>query len=314
MTYFSFTDASKETFVVRITEPDEIAHARALIAGTTEDAARIGGTVVKAEAGYNIGWSYHLTDIMFFDMSVEVGDATMRYLEDHLPEVGGALLPGSAWMPWSSELVAELKEKHGTDGRDILSGTNGADIMFGKGGNDLLFGRDGDDFLVAGAGKDLAFGGRGDDKLSGGEGRDILKGGDGRDVLDGGKDNDLLFGGDGRDVLEGGKGQDVLFGGHGRDRFLFDAPTRGQDTSLDFHRGDDVLAFKRTAFGDLEAVNGSNFIENRSGEAGDAGDRFIFESDTNILRYDADGSGEIEAVVIARLNVGHLSAADLLLL
>ena len=109
MAYFTFTDASRETFVIRLDDPDLIAHARALLAGTATDEARIGGIVTKKPADYGIGWSYHLDpdSIFFFDMSTEVGDSTMRYIEDHLDEIGGHLLPGSVWTGWSSDEVVE---------------------------------------------------------------------------------------------------------------------------------------------------------------------------------------------------------------
>jgi uncharacterized protein (DUF736 family) len=46
MAWFAFTDASGEAFVVRLDDPELVAHARALLAGDTEADARIGGTVV----------------------------------------------------------------------------------------------------------------------------------------------------------------------------------------------------------------------------------------------------------------------------
>lgn len=82
-------------------------------------------------------------------MSTEVGDSTMRYIEQHLPEIGGHLLPGKVWTGWSSELVEELHEQTGTDGHDILIGACSADILFGKGGSDALLGFAGNDHLVA---------------------------------------------------------------------------------------------------------------------------------------------------------------------
>jgi hypothetical protein len=124
MAYFTFTDASTETFVVRLDDPLEVAHARDLLAGATEADARIGGTVDKAEADYNIGWSYHLApeSIFFFEVSTEVGDSTMRYIETHLEEVGGELLPGSVWTGWSSQLTGELAAQEGGAGADRLWG------------------------------------------------------------------------------------------------------------------------------------------------------------------------------------------------
>ncbi|HEV2745667.1 MAG TPA: hypothetical protein VGW34_00020 [Allosphingosinicella sp.] len=222
MPYFTFTDSSNETFVVRLTDPDQIAHARALLAGTETGDARIGGTITKAPAEYNIGWSYRLEpdDIFFFEASTEVGDSTMRYIENHLGAVGGHLLPGSVWTGWSSELTGELKVRAGDGGTDFLRGSSDADLLLGRGGSDLLLGRGGDDHLAAGSGADAAYGGDGNDKIGGGSGID------------------LLFGGDGDDFLSGDGGSDVLDGGDGRDTFLIGAPgTCGRDTILDFEAG-----------------------------------------------------------------------------
>lgn len=68
------------------------------------------GIVVASKAPYNPAWSYHLRpdSISFFEMAIEVCDANMRYVEEHLDEVGGAFLPGGGWCPWSSKLVREI--------------------------------------------------------------------------------------------------------------------------------------------------------------------------------------------------------------
>ncbi|KQT57194.1 hypothetical protein ASG52_03795 [Methylobacterium sp. Leaf456] len=224
MPYFTFTDVTKETFVVRIDDSALVAHARSLIAGTTTDGRHIAGTVVTAPGDYNIGWSYRIdpASVGFFDMSFEVGDATMRYVERHLDEVGGHFLPGNRWTPWSSELVDELKVQTGTGRADHLKGTSGADLLFGEGGNDRLDGRGGDDHLVGGAGNDRLLGGDGADKLGGGAGHDRLFGGAGNDILDGGDGFDFLDGGTGADRMTGGGGSDVYRVDHQGDRVIED--------------------------------------------------------------------------------------------
>ena len=49
------------------------------------------GIILKERVKYNPAWSYHLdpTTIEFFDMAMEVCDSNMRYVEEHLHEVGG---------------------------------------------------------------------------------------------------------------------------------------------------------------------------------------------------------------------------------
>jgi len=100
----------KDRFVIKLTEPDKIQHARDLLSGATQEMISIMGTVVKQKADYNPYWSYHLepTSITFFDLAAEVCDATMRYVEEHLDEVGGSFLPNNQWCPWGSELTQEI--------------------------------------------------------------------------------------------------------------------------------------------------------------------------------------------------------------
>jgi len=225
MAWFAFTDASEEIFVARIDDPDVIAHARELLAGTETADPLIGGIIITQPAAYNIGWSYHLDpeSIFFFEFSIEVGDATMRYIEEHVDEVGGTFLPGSRWTPWTSVLLEELQARSGGADQDLLVGTIKADLLFGKAGDDCLLGAAGNDHLVGGSGRDKAFGGRGDDKLGGGAGNDSLWGGAGGDVLDGDGGHDRLCGGAGNDALLGGKGEDALHGGAGADRLAGDS-------------------------------------------------------------------------------------------
>jgi hypothetical protein len=41
-------------------------------------------------------------------MAIEVCDANMMYVEDHLDEAGGAFLPGNHWCPWDSRVTREV--------------------------------------------------------------------------------------------------------------------------------------------------------------------------------------------------------------
>jgi Ca2+-binding RTX toxin-like protein len=219
MAWFTFTDASNEIFVIELRDPDPIEHARALLDGSDSSDPLIAGIVVKSAADYNIGWSYHLEpdSIFFFEVSTEVGDSTMRFIEDHLEEVGGELLPGSLWTGWSSALVDELNDISGGDAADTLLGSSEADILFGRAGGDWLIARGGDDHLVCDIGADSGFGGSGDDKLGGGKG------------------NDILQGGRGDDILSGDEGCDRLRGGAGGDLFLIDAAGEsGREVICDF--------------------------------------------------------------------------------
>jgi len=108
---FEFTDVDPGlTFVIRLEDPVRIAQARAILSGEEVDQIHVAGRIVKSTALYNGAWSYHLdqASVEFFANAVEVCDATMQYVEEHLDEVGDAFLPDSYWCPWSSKLTREL--------------------------------------------------------------------------------------------------------------------------------------------------------------------------------------------------------------
>jgi hypothetical protein len=108
--YFEFTDVSQERAIVRLDDPARIQHARDLLSGATEDRPHLVGRIVKRTAPYNPRWSFHYDPetVDFFDYAVEVCDATLPYVEDHLDEAGGAFLPGLYWCPWTSRLTREV--------------------------------------------------------------------------------------------------------------------------------------------------------------------------------------------------------------
>jgi len=112
--YFEFKGSDEtDRFVIKLLEQEKIEHARNLLAGSTRERPSVMGIIVKQKENYNPGWSYHLKpeSISFFDTATEVCDANMRYVEEHLDEVGDALLPGNRWCPWSSQLTKELDLK-----------------------------------------------------------------------------------------------------------------------------------------------------------------------------------------------------------
>jgi hypothetical protein len=111
--YFAFTDITRQRFVIKLTDPVQIQHARDLIGGAATGRPHLIGRIVTRPAPYNPGWSHHLdpATIGFFDVAIEVCDATIPYVEDHLDEAGGAFLPGLVWCPWTSRLSEEVSPR-----------------------------------------------------------------------------------------------------------------------------------------------------------------------------------------------------------
>jgi len=108
--YFVMTDVTGEHFTVKMTDQEDIDHARALLSGKTTEMPHVFGRIVKRYQEWNSRWSYYLepASVAFFDVSIEVCDASIPYVEEHLDEAGGAFLPGGWWCPWSSRIISEL--------------------------------------------------------------------------------------------------------------------------------------------------------------------------------------------------------------
>lgn len=110
-TYFEFRNQSPtETFVFKLTDEKKIQQARDILSGKLTDEIHVMGRIRKSPAPYNPPWSFHLdpATISFFAFAIEVCDADIRYVEDHLDEACGAFLPGCHWCPWASRLTREI--------------------------------------------------------------------------------------------------------------------------------------------------------------------------------------------------------------
>lgn len=138
------------------------------------------------------------------------------------------------------------------------------------------------------------------------DGRVAVVGGANPNLLAGGAFNDTLNGGGGIDFLEGGGGIDTLVGGADADTFLLQETFAGRDNILDFTLAQgDLLRVSRTAFGNFDgggSVAGNDWFQsNETGLAEDALDRFIYNSKTGQIFFDADGLGGNAGVLVATL-------------
>jgi hypothetical protein len=110
--YFAFKDYSKTEFIFELTDEEKIAHARRTISGEEREGVHVMGRIIKRKQPYNPKCSYYLdpASITFFAMAIEVCDANISYVEDHLDEACGAFLPACYWCPWSSRVVREISQ------------------------------------------------------------------------------------------------------------------------------------------------------------------------------------------------------------
>jgi Ca2+-binding RTX toxin-like protein len=227
----------------------------------------------------------------------------------------------------------------GLGGNDTLNGGTGNDTMLGGLGDDIYVVDTAGDVVTeqAGEGSDtvqttlasytlganvenLIFtnsavhtgtGNTLDNALTGNSASNTLAGLDGNDTLTGGAGNDTLQGGNGIDRLVGGTGNDTLNGGGGADTFVFNTAPNGSnnlDTVQDFTSGSDALSFSRAIFTGLVSTGVLGTDAFWSGAsvntAHDATDRFIYNTTTGALWYDADGTGATAAIQVAILT-GH---------
>ncbi|NGZ26097.1 MAG: hypothetical protein G8345_04325 [Magnetococcales bacterium] len=241
----------------------------------------------------------------------------------------------------------------GNSTNNSLFGGAGNDTLVGGGGNDTMNGEDGNDqYLVdstndtvneaAQQGTDTVisqvsltladnvenltlFGRRGVSNLRSLQGKTYLlqsqagwqdltaTGNAENNRLQGNNGDNSLIGGDGNDTLSGGLGNDTMRGDGGNDVFHFFSPNDGLDTIQDFTSGD-LLSFDRNHFGQLAAIDITNFVANSSGQATDSQHRIVFNTTNGLLSFDADGAGGDAARAIATLSgVSSLSASDCIL-
>ncbi len=124
--YFQIGDASGDSLVVRIVQPAAIQKARAILAGSSPPAIMT-GKLVLAPAFYNPKWHFHVDPltIAFADAAIEVCDSSIRGIEQALPDVGGSLLPGLRWCPWTTKVLAEIPTP--SDGAPHVAHVSAAD-------------------------------------------------------------------------------------------------------------------------------------------------------------------------------------------
>ncbi|MEO6360329.1 MAG: calcium-binding protein [Sphingomicrobium sp.] len=148
----------------------------------------------------------------------------------------------------------------------------------------------------------------------------IINGTNSADTLTGTAGVDQINGSGGIDTIFGKGGSDIITGGAGKDKFVFDTALDGSiDQITDFSTVDDHIYLDNAIFTKLGSGSwsspkylSSSFIEDGAGaKADDANDYILYDSNTGILSYDADGNGAGAPIAFAHLTAGlNLSHYD----
>jgi hypothetical protein len=109
--YFAFMQRPDQEFIFELRDEAKIQQARDILSGKETMSTHVMGRIRKQKADYNAKWDYHLdpATISFFAMAIEVCDANMQYVDDHLDEACGPFLPGCFWCPWDSRVSREVE-------------------------------------------------------------------------------------------------------------------------------------------------------------------------------------------------------------
>lgn len=310
-----------------------------------ENSAAGGTDFVRSSVSWTLGANIEDLELTDFGDLVGTGNSLDNVLMSnfgHSTLIGGGgndLLISN----WASATLI------GGEGDDRLFGSGMADLLDGGGGRDILQGGDGDDVYLltdpqvniiegSGAGTDtvesavtmvlqrnlenlvltgtdalVGVGNKRDNVLTGNGANNFLLGKRGNDTLFGGDGKDCLSGGEDDDTLVGGAGADTLTGGSGIDVFRYDNTSEGGDRITDFECGRDKIVVYSPNFGALAegALSGSAFVVN--GPATDAIATFLYNTATQALSFDADGTGAGAAITIATFDGRTpLSASDIL--
>ncbi|MFC1458515.1 cellulose binding domain-containing protein [Microvirga arabica] len=129
--------------------------------------------------------------------------------------------------------------------------------------------------------------------------------------LAGNKIGNTIIGNDGSNEITGREGKDILTGKRGKDTFIFDTALSkaNLDTITDFDVKNDRFWLDNAIFKKLGSGNATKPKQLKKSffsldEAKDKNDHVIYDKTTGVLSYDADGSGNGQAVAFAKLKAG----------
>jgi Ca2+-binding RTX toxin-like protein len=205
---------------------------------------------------------------------------------------------------------------NGNASSNIITGNSGNNVIDGRGGSDSMSGLLGDDtFFVDNIGDQvIEAANQGIDTVNssisyalGNNVENLTLTGTASVSGTGNALNNSLMGNSGSNVLNGGAGNDVLSGGAGSDTFVFsnlpgsaNADLIQDFTSADRIQLDNAVMAALGGNGNFTS-NDARFWASGSGQAHDASDRVVYNTNSGQLWYDADGNGAGTAQLIATL-------------
>jgi serralysin len=139
--------------------------------------------------------------------------------------------------------------------------------------------------------------------------------------LSGTNGSNRIVAGAGNDFLRGYLGNDILFGQAGRDTFIFNSTLNAAtnvDRIEDYVTAEDTIWLENLIFVTLApgTLSTAAFRANATGQAADASDRIIYDTDDGSLYYDRDGTGaDFDRVRFAQLDRGlAMTAAEFIVI
>ncbi len=166
--------------------------------------------------------------------------------------------------------------------------------------------------VTAGDGGNTIDVGDGDNTVTTGAGNDIVNTGNGDNLISVGAGNDEVYTGEGDDRVNLGSGDNRVNTSGGADTIVFDTALSdiGSNTIVGFESGFDTLELDFSIFGAGLATGGadtgtldiSRFIAGTSFT--DTTQRFLFDTSSRTLFFDADGSGAGASIELAKLESG----------
>jgi serralysin len=229
----------------------------------------------------------------------------------------------------NAETFTQFEDFRGTQFHDIFKGRGIGETFMGLGGRDTIEGGGGSDTVVyhrdvnrggnAGVTVNLTTGtatdgfGKVDTLVS----IENARGTTFADTFTGNSAANFFRAGGGNDTINGRLGNDTLRGEAGLDVFVFNTAlnaTTNVDSIQDFVVVNDTIHLQDsifTAISGTGALTGAQFKKNTSGNATDASDRIIYETDTGELFYDSNGNAAGGKIHFATLiNKADITSAD----